>query len=92
MEKSKKEVQTYFTEAVAFMEKKIGKRNIFLRRRPHGRKDAASASLLYAHYRGWTVIRERDIRQPGAAVPMAGRVSRPHEKAFPVLKLRRAPL
>lgn len=58
----------------------------FLRRRPHGRKDAASASLLYAHYRGWTVIRERDIRQPGAAVPMAGRVSRPHEKAFPVLK------
>ena len=27
--KSKKEVQTYFTEAVAFMEKKIGKRNIF---------------------------------------------------------------
>lgn len=27
--KSKKEVQTYFTEAVAFMEKKIGKGNIF---------------------------------------------------------------
>ena len=82
-DRSKKEIQAYFTEAVAFMEKKVGPGEHLLRRGTHGRKNAPPPSVLHPHYGGRAAVRQGDFGQPGAALPMAGRVSRPHEKGVP---------
>ena len=82
--RSKKEVQAYFTEAVAFMEKKVGRGNIFSavvhmdEKTPH-----LHLRFTPPHHGGRAAVRQGDFGQSGAALPMAGRVSRPHEKGVP---------
>ena len=80
--RSKKEVQAYFTEAVAFMEKKVGRENIFSAV-VHMDEPPAPSPVLYSDHRGRPAVGQGDSGQPGAAFQMAGRGSRPYEKGVP---------
>ena len=54
-----------------------------LRRGTHGRENAPPASLLHPHHEGWTAVSQGDFGESGAALPVAGRVPRPHEQGVP---------
>ena len=82
-DRSKKEIQAYFTEAVAFMEKKVGRGNIFSAVVHMDEKNAPPPSVLHPHYGGRAAVRQGDFGQPGTTLTMAGRVPRPHEKGVP---------
>ena len=69
--RSRKEVQAYFTEAVAFMEKKVGRGNIFSAV-VHMDENAPPPPVLHPHHGGRAAVGKGDFRQPGATLPMAG--------------------
>ena len=84
--RSQREVQAYFTEAAAFGGEEGGPREYLFRRGTHGRENAPPPPVLHPHHGGRAAVRQGDFGQPGAAFPVARRVSRPHEKGVPVLK------
>ena len=78
--RGKKEIQAYFTEAAAFMEKKIGRGNIFSAV-VHMDEKTPHLHLCFTPITSDGRLSAKEIL--GAALQMAGRVSRSHEKAVP---------
>ena len=76
----KGDIQAYITEVVAFMERKIGRGNIFS---AVVHMDERTPHLHLRFTPGRATIRQGDFGQLGAALQVAGRVPRLHEKGVP---------